>query len=242
MESQLISLSCFKSLSFLFRTVLNLQVTVTTTSTSGSSSVGSFSTGEETREGDVVESIDAMSEAASNPVCGMNPEKHQTIPKIHEAVDDFLRSLLVKFGLCRTLRAFESEWYGSVQRELLEALHAATLPNALQHHQLLQSELQRACKETARLREEALKAAECFMRTQKDKDFHQTQYRQELSHKNMVTEHISLLKKRIEHCKLALEQVDDKYEAALKEKMLLSLERTKSRPVKEGQRTRESHQ
>lgn len=141
----------------------------------------------------------------------------------------------MRFGLCRTLRAFESEWYGSVQKELLEALHTATLPNALEHRQLLQSELQRACRETARLRKGVLKAAECFMRIQKDKDFHQTQYRQELSHKNMVTEHISFLKNRIEHCELALEQLGKKYEAALKEKMLLVLERTKSRPVKEGQ-------
>lgn len=177
-----------------------------------------------------------MSEAASNPVFGTNPEswKHQTVPKIHEALDDFLRSLLVRFGLCRTLRAFESEWYGSVQKELVEALHTAALPNALEHQQLLRRELQRASRETARLRERVLRAAECFMRIQKDKDFHQKQYRQELSHKIMVTEHISMLKNRIEHCKLTLEQLDDKYEAALKEKMLLSLERTKSRPVKEG--------
>lgn len=97
-------------------------------------------------------------------------------------------------------------------------------------------------KETARLRQEVLKAAECFMRIQKDKDFHQTQYRQELSHKNMVAEHISSLKKRIEHCDLAVEKLGNKYEAALKKKMLLSLERTKSRPVKEGKRTRESLQ
>lgn len=71
------------------------------------------------------------------------------------------------------------------------------------------------------------------MRIQKDQNFHQTQYRQELSHKNMVAKHISSLKKGIEHCELALEQLGDKYEAALKEKMLLSLERTKSRPVQE---------
>lgn len=178
-----------------------------------------------------------MSEAASSPVCSTNPEssKHQAVPRIHEAVDDFLRSLLVRFGLCRTLNAFESEWYGSVQKELLEALHTAALPNALEHRRLLQGELQRARKETARLREGVLRAAQSFMRIQKDKDFHQTQYRQELSQKNMVTEHISSLKKRIEHCELALEQLDDKYEAALKEKMLLSLERSKSRPVKERQ-------
>lgn len=178
-----------------------------------------------------------MSEAASNPVCSTNPEssKHQTVPKVHEAVDDFLRSLLVRFGLCRTLRAFESEWYGSVQKGLLEALHTATLPNALEHRQLLQRELQRACKETTRLRGGVLEAAECFMRMRKDEEFHQKQFRQELSHKHLVTEHISVLKNRIEHCELALEQLDDKYEAALKEKMLLSLERIKSRPVKEGQ-------
>lgn len=177
-----------------------------------------------------------MSEAASNPVCSKNLEscKHQTVPIVHEAVDDFLRSLLGRFGLCRTLGAFQSEWYGSVQKELVEGLHTAALPDALKHHQLLQSELQRASKETARLRKEVLNAAECFMMIERDKDFHQMQYRQDLSHKNTLTEDISLLKKHIEPCEVALQQLDNKYQAALKQKMLLSIERDRIQTSKGG--------
>lgn len=157
---------------------------------------------------------EAMSEAAPNPVS-----------KIHEAVDDFVKSLLGRSGLRRTLRTFESEWYGSVRKEMVEGLGTAALPDALEHHRLLRTELQRAREETARLREEVLNAAECFMTVQRDKDFHQLQHRRHLNHKNMLTEDISLLKKHIEQCQLALQEMNNKYRAALKQKMLLSIEK-----------------
>lgn len=165
----------------------------------------------------------AMSEAASNP-----------LSKIHEAVDDFLKSLLGRSGLCRTLRTFEYEWYGSVQKEMLEGLGTAALPDALEHHRLLQTELQRAREETARLREEVLNAAECFMAIQRDRDFHQLQYRRHFNHKNMLTEDISLLKKHIEHCQLVLQELNNKYQAALKQKMLISFEKDRIQTSKGG--------
>lgn len=176
----------------------------------------------------VTDHSETMSEAASNPVC------KQTVSKIHEAADDFLRSLLGRSGLCRTLGTFESEWYGSVQKQVAEGLRTAALPDALEHHRLLQNELQRAREETARLREEVLNAAECFMMVQRDKDFHQLQYRRHLNHKNMLTEDISLLKKHIEHCQLALQQMNNKYQAALKRKMLISIEKDRIQTTKGG--------
>lgn len=116
-------------------------------------------------------------ETASNTIRRTNPDicKAQTIFKIHVRVDDFLRNLLGRVCLGRTLRSFELEWYGSAQNQMAEGLRMADLPNALKHHQLLQRELQRAWNETERLNEEVLNVAMCFMMVQREKDFHQLQ-------------------------------------------------------------------
>lgn len=168
-----------------------------------------------------------MGETASNIVHRTNPEtcKPQTVFKIQGAVDDFLRNLLERFCLCRTLRSFESEWYGSAQKQIVQGLQIANLPNALKHHQLLQLELQRACNEAERLSEEVLNVAECFMMIQREKDFHQLQYRQDFNQRNMLIEDISLLKKNIAPYELALQQIQNKYQAVLKQKMLISIEK-----------------
>lgn len=187
-----------------------------------------FAKEKEATEGKVVNNYsEMMGETASNTIRRTNAEicKPQTVYKIHGAVDDFLRSLLGRFCLYRTLRSFESEWYGSAQKQMVQGLQIADLPDALKHHQLLQRELQRACNQTDRLSEEVLNVAECFMMVQREKDFHHLQYRQDFNHKNMLIEDISLLKKHIAPYKLALQQIENKHQAALKQKMLISMEK-----------------
>lgn len=185
-----------------------------------------FAKGKEATKGKVVNKYSEMMGEA-NTVCRTNPDicKPQTVFKIHEVVDDFLRTLLGRFSLCRTLKSFESEWYGSALTQMVQSLQIADLPNALKHHQLLKHELQRACNETERLGEEVLNVAECFMMVQREKDFHQLQYRQDFNHKNMLIEDITLLKKQIAPYELALKQIENKYQAALKQKILISIEK-----------------
>lgn len=177
-----------------------------------------------------------MAETPSNAICRSNPElcKPQPVVKIHEAVDDFVRKLLGRFGLCRTLRSFEWEWYGSVQNQMPQGLQAADLPDALQHQQRLQRELQRACRETERLSQEVLSVAECFMMVQREKDFHQLQYRQDFHHKNTLIEDIGLLRKHIAPYELALQQIGNKYQAAMKQKTLISIEKDRIQTGKGG--------
>lgn len=193
--------------------------------------------GKELTKGKVVKKyLEMMGETASNTVHRPYPETcmPQTVFKIQGAVDDFLRNLLERFCLCRTLRSFESEWYGSAQKQMVQGLQIGDVPNALKHHQLLQCELQRACNEAERLSEEVLTVAECFMMVQREKDFHQLQYRQDFNHKNMLIEDITLLQKHIAPYELALQQIQNKYQAVLKHKMLISIEKDRIQSSKGG--------
>lgn len=194
--------------------------------------------GKEATKGKVVtRDLEMTGETASNTVGRTNPEvcKPKTVVKIHGAVDDFVRNLLGRFGLSRTLRSFESEWYDSAQKQMVQGLQIADLPDALKHHQLLQRELQKASSETERLSEEVLDVAKGFMMLQREKDFHQLQYRQDFNQKTMLLEDISLLKKHIAPYELALQQIENKHQAALKQKMLISIEKDRIQASK-GQR------
>ncbi|XP_070781234.1 LOW QUALITY PROTEIN: sperm-associated antigen 16 protein [Enoplosus armatus] len=174
---------------------------------------------------------EATREAASSTAFrrGPTPSK-QVIPKIPEAVDDFLRNFLRRAGLSRTLNRFEAEWYGSAQKHLPESMaKAATsvsfIPDALTHGQLLQSELEAVRRETDLLRQEVLVAGESLVKLQRERDYHRLQYQRVAEDKNSLIEDFKQLRKHLESYEPALRQLDNKYQAALRQKMLISLKK-----------------
>ncbi|KAA8584699.1 hypothetical protein FQN60_008484 [Etheostoma spectabile] len=151
------------------------------------------------------------------------PPEQQSVAEIPEAVDDFLRNFLRRAGLSRTLSRFEAEWYGSAQ-ELLPGA-ATFVPDALTHGQLLQSELETVRRDTDLLRQDVLVAGEALVRMQRERDFHRLQYRRVAGDKNRLMEDFKELKKHLESYEPALRQLEDKYQAALRYKMLISLKK-----------------
>ncbi|XP_042250162.1 sperm-associated antigen 16 protein [Thunnus maccoyii] len=187
---------------------------------------------EERRSAEEEDFEEAMREAASSaaPRTKHGPPKQHIILNIPEAVDDFLRNFLRRAGLSQTLDSFEAEWYGSAQKLLTETLRTSPagvffIPDALTHRQLLQSELETVRRETDLLRQEVLAAGESLVRMQRERDFHRQQYRRAAEDKNRLIEDFKQLKKHLESYEPALRKLDDKYQAALRQKMLLSLEK-----------------
>ncbi|XP_070845506.1 sperm-associated antigen 16 protein [Chaetodon trifascialis] len=190
-----------------------------------------FSEEEEKRSVEEEHFKEAMREAASSTASTRKHGafKQQIIPKIPEAVDDFLRNFLRRTGLSRTLNSFEIEWYsGPVQKILRETLTMAATgvfftPDALTHRQLLQSELETIHRETDMLRQEVLLAGESLVKIARERDFHQQQFRRVAEDKNRLIEDFKQLKKHLESYEQVLWQLDNKYQAALRQKMLISL-------------------
>lgn len=158
--------------------------------------------------------------------------KQQIPPDIPEVLDDFLRNFLRRSGLSRTLNSFESEWYNSAQKLLTETLIPARpstgiffIPDALTHRQLIRSELERVSSETQLLRQKVLAVGESLVRMQRERDFHRMQHRQVAEDKNRLIEDFKQLKNHLGSYEPALRQMDDKYQAALRQKMLVTLEK-----------------
>ncbi|XP_042364652.1 sperm-associated antigen 16 protein [Plectropomus leopardus] len=194
-------------------------------------------------------SEEVMREAASFSASWRSPRpsKQQIIPRIPEAVDDFLRNFLRRVGLSRTLSSFEAEWFSSAQKRLTETLKMAAtgvlfIPDALTHRQLLHSELETVRRETEQLGQEVLVAGESLVRMQRERDFHRLQYRRVAEDKNRLIEDFKQLKKHLESYEPALRQLEDKYQAALRHKMLISLEKERAQNTTDARLTQENSQ
>ncbi|TMS07935.1 Sperm-associated antigen 16 protein [Larimichthys crocea] len=175
---------------------------------------------------------EVMKEVASSTAARKKtaPSKQNIIPHIPEVVDDFLRNFLRRAGLTRTLNSFEAEWYGPAQKLLTGSLTMAGtgvffIPDALTHRQLLLSELETVHRETDQLRQEVLVSGDSLVRMQRERDFHWLQYRRVAENKNRLIEDFKQLKKHLQSYEPALRQLDDKYQAALRQKMLISLQK-----------------
>ncbi|XP_056146943.1 uncharacterized protein LOC130121971 [Lampris incognitus] len=114
-------------------------------------------------------------------------------------VDDFLRNVLVRKGLTRTLEVFEREWYG---KRLSRAGNAAAefVPDALTHNRLLRAELVDLCRERDALERSALEAGETLIQIRKETDLLHARYRRAALEKNRLTEDVRRLKKHRASC------------------------------------------
>ncbi|KAL2094270.1 hypothetical protein ACEWY4_008989 [Coilia grayii] len=152
----------------------------------------------------------------------------QSISHIPETVDDFLRNFLLKMGMTRTLDCFQTEWFEMQQKGLLKIGQVDFVPDAYSHNQILDNELKNVQKERDSYRQAALKAAETLVKLNKERDFHRMHHKRVVQEKNRLIEDIKALKKHYASYEPALRQLTGKYQASLKQKMLVSLERDRA--------------
>uniref|UniRef100_A0A672YUB0 Uncharacterized protein n=1 Tax=Sphaeramia orbicularis TaxID=375764 RepID=A0A672YUB0_9TELE len=143
-------------------------------------------------------------------------------PGIPEVVEDFLRNFLRRCGLIRTLRCFEAEWYGSAP--VGGVTGAVLVPDALTQNQLLQSELEAVRKEAGHLQRGLMEAGHSVDRMKREAEFHHLRHRQAAAHKTQLNSDLKQLREHRDAYGPALRLLGEKYEAALRQKALVSLE------------------
>ncbi|MBN3304155.1 SPG16 protein, partial [Amia calva] len=124
-----------------------------------------------------------------------------------EVVDDFIRNFLIKMGMGKTMDCFQTE---------------------CTHNQLLDNEIRSVQRERDNYRQAAFRAAETLVKLQKERDFHRMQHKRVVQEKNRLIEDIRRLKKHYASYEPTVRQLNDKCQAALKQKMLVSLERDRA--------------
>ncbi|XP_072518337.1 sperm-associated antigen 16 protein [Salminus brasiliensis] len=161
----------------------------------------------------------------SEPVTERPASAKQPIDHIPEVVDDFLRNFLVKMGMTRTLDCFQTEWFELLHKGTLKTDEVGFIPDVYTHNQLLDNELKNVQRERDSYKQAAFQAGETIVKLQKERDFHRLQHKRVVQEKNRLVEDIKRLKRHYASYEPALKQLSEKYQTALRQKMLVSIER-----------------
>ncbi|XP_067084740.1 sperm-associated antigen 16 protein [Osmerus mordax] len=152
----------------------------------------------------------------------------QTFSHLPEVVNNFLCNFLVRRGLSKTMDCFQVEWHEIGQKDLLKTQLVELVPDAYTHNQLLEKELKDVLSERNNYIQAAFKASETLVKLKKERDFHRLQYQRVAEEKNRLVDCMKRLKQHYASYKPALKQLNDRYQEALKQRMMIGLERDKA--------------
>lgn len=156
--------------------------------------------------------------ASPEPVAGQ-------VSRRPEVLDDFIRNFFVKMGLTRTNEIFESEWYELKATGRLE--QPGNVPDVYLRNAELEEEVAALRHELLEARSIAAKASSTWDKFRKERDFHRMHHKRVAQEKNKLISDIKRLKDHYAKYQPTILELKRKYEAAMKEKMLMSLERDK---------------
>ncbi|KAI9344045.1 WD40-repeat-containing domain protein [Obelidium mucronatum] len=153
-------------------------------------------------------------------------EKHQeSLTKRPEVVDDYIRNYLSTKGMLKSLDAFQNEWYELQQKGSLSPEDRIIVPDVYIKNQELADSLQKLRIDVDNYKEIASKARATYDKLRKERDFHRMHHKRVVQEKNRLIGDIKRLKKHYETYEPTLKNLRNRYEVAMKEKMLIKLER-----------------
>lgn len=152
------------------------------------------------------------------------PEKPE-VQERPEVVDDFIRNFLRKVGLNKTLDSFQREWYALQQEGKLKEEDVGAVPDVYLRNQYLRDEVKTMKEKVEKMEAIANKARATWDKFRKERDFHKMHHKRVVQEKNKLITDLKRLKNHYTDYEPTLAAMRKKYEAAMKEKMMMKLER-----------------
>lgn len=138
--------------------------------------------------------------------------------------DEFIRNFFIKFGMRRTLESFQQEWYELKAKGTL-ATNLPEIPEIYRKNAELSDELACLQEELDEARIIAEKARSTYDKLRKQKDFQKINHRRVQQEKQKVVLDQNKQQKKHDEMSDTFNTLSNKYEAAVKEKMLMKLEK-----------------
>ncbi|XP_041056951.1 sperm-associated antigen 16 protein [Carcharodon carcharias] len=151
-----------------------------------------------------------------------------TEPQRPEVVDDFLRNFLIKMGMMKTLDCFQTEWYEMLQKGSLKLEEVGFVPDVYAQNQLLENEVKNLKKDLEGCKITTNTASETLVKLRKERDFHRMHHKRVAQEKNRLINDIKRLKKHYASFEPTLSKIKEKYNTAMKQKMLTGLEKDRA--------------
>jgi len=179
---------------------------------------------------DEVETLDDINRllAETKPASSVVESGEADVSKVSQrpqVIDDFIRNFLMKNEMKRSLEMFQTEWYEMVQSGKFKDSELTVVPDDYARNQLLYEEVVMSRQELEKARMVAEKAKQTWDKFRKERDFHRMHHRRVVQEKNRLIIDLKRLKRHYEQYEPTLTELRHKYEVAMKEKMLMRLER-----------------
>ena len=140
-------------------------------------------------------------------------------------VDDFIRNFLIARKMERTLNSFNTEWYEKQAKGQLQEEDVGVVPDIYLRNLDLDEQVKTLQIEVAKMRDVAAKAQGTWDKFRKERDFHRMHHKRVVQEKGKLIVDMKRLRKHYAAYEPTMKQLREKYELAMKEKMLMRLER-----------------
>jgi sperm-associated antigen 16 protein len=140
-------------------------------------------------------------------------------------VDDFVRNFLIKAGLKRALDAFNSEWYEQQAKGKLPPELSSAVPDIYLRNEELDQQIRGLREQVDKMRQVAGRAQATWDKFRKERDFHRMHHKRVVQEKNKLITDLQRLRNHLRSYEPAIEELKRRHETAMKEKMLIRLER-----------------
>lgn len=177
-----------------------------------------------------LDNIDKLIQATQEP---LEESRHTEGPPkptplvVHrqEMVDDMIRNFFINHGMQKSLGAFQKEWYEISQKGKVKSDETNKVPDIKIKNQQLRLKMDQLNNEleTAKISAESAKAT--WDKLKKEKEYHMMHHKRVQEEKERLFKDIEKLKALHFEYETKFDQLKNKYEAAMKEKMLIKMER-----------------
>jgi len=156
----------------------------------------------------------------------IQPNTGNTITQVRPSVvDDFVRNFMIKAGLKRSLEAFNTEWYELQTKGKLPAELASAVPDIYLRNEELDLQARQLREQVDKMREVAGRAQSTWDKFRKERDFHRMHHKRVVQEKNKLIDDLKRLRNHLRSYEPTIEELKRRHEVAMKEKMLIRLER-----------------
>jgi len=154
-----------------------------------------------------------------------HPAAHSTTEVRPSVVDDFIRNFLIKAGMKTTLDSFNTEWFelnskGKIPNEL-----STIVPDLYSRNEDLDQQARQLREQVEKAAEVAKRAQATWDKFRRERDFHRMHHKRVVQEKEKLITDIKRLRNHMRSYEPAIEELKRRHEVAMKEKMLIRLER-----------------
>lgn len=147
------------------------------------------------------------------------------VPQSKQVMDDFVRNFMVRMGLTGTLEKFETEWYEMEATGKLNKEDMGAVPDVYNYNQELNDQCVALRREVNAQKAVVEKATSTWEKFRKERDVHRMHHKRIGQEKNKLLGDIKKLRKHYAQYEPTIKELKRKYELAMKEKMLVRIER-----------------